>query len=333
MSKYYCFIAVLSFLTVICQNSLAGANHEGTSIVSFHGYSGCVKLSNGDVSVILDPNCGGRVLEYSYKGENLIYLDPEQDGWLLGPDEKTIDPSGGRMDIGPEMNAPRHSQLWLGKWTAEITGPRKARLTSVEDKATGVQLIRDLELDKKTSHLKVKQTIKNFTEETKYYFHWGRTFAVGNGICLIPLTPNSRFPKGYILHGPGWLINPDPPEQPNVEVRDNFFIIKGEPVMPQYDLDTYAGWFAYITRTNLLFVKKFPMYPERLYGEINCSTVVVWYNKTQMCELEPIGPREEIKPGKSVSYTEDWWLMPYKYPSDGNADLKDVTELVKDRAK
>ena len=50
--------------------------------------------------------------------------------------------------------------------------------------------------------------------------------------------------------------------------------------MPQYDLDTYAGWFAYITRTNLLFVKKFPMYPERLYGEINCSTVVAWYNKT-----------------------------------------------------
>lgn len=332
MYRLYFVFAIFSLAAIICKDVFAGTP-EGTSIISFHGYSGCVKLDNGEVSVILDPNCGGRVLEYSLNGENLIYLDPEQDGWMLSPDGKTIDPCGGRFDIGPEMTAPRHPQLWLGKWTAEITGSRKARLTSIADKSTGVQLIRDFELDKKTSHLRCTQIIKNVSDETKYYFHWGRTFAVGNGICLIPLTPNSRFPKSYILHGPGWLINPDPPEQPNVEVRDGFFIIKGEPVMPQYDLDTYAGWFAYITRSNLIFVKKFPMYPERLYGEVNCSTVVAWYNKTQMCELEPIGPKEQIKPGKSVSYTEDWWLFPYQYPADGNADLQDVTKLVKKNAK
>jgi hypothetical protein len=301
----------------------------GTSWIASHGYSGCIQLENGNVRVILEPNCGGRVLEYSWKGQNALYVDPKQDGMVYTPGKPIQDPSGGRCDIGPETTiTPRHPDLWYGKWTAEITGPYSARMTSVEDKNTGVQLIRDYKLDKKSSHLKFIQTIKNVSKETKQYCHWSRTFAEGNGICLVPISPNSRFRKGFIIYGPGSVLNYSPPDHPNYSVRDNFLIITGEPPQPKFGLDSMTGWLAYITRSNLLFVKKFPTYPDRPYMEMAALTIALWYYKDQECELEPTGPREVIKPGKTASFTEDWWLFPYSYPPDKIVGLKALTEFV-----
>lgn len=301
----------------------------GASWVSSHGYSGCVMLENENVRVILEPNLGGRVVEYSWKGVTALHEDPSLDGYIHKPGDAPVEPSGGRCDIGPEEIIAPHPALWLGTWKAEITGKYSARMISVEDKNTGVQLIRDFRLDKNSSHLRFTQTIRNVSREIKHYFHWGRTFASGDGICIVPLTFESRFPKQYIMYGPGPVINYRPAEHPNVSVRDNFFIITGEPPQPQWGIDSYAGWLAYITRSGLLFVKKFPVYPDRPYGEIPAPTVVVWYNKDRMCELEPIGPRENILPGKSVSFTEDWWLFPFPYPSDKQVDLKVLHEFVK----
>ena len=33
-----------------------------------------------------------------------------------------------------------------------------------------------------------------------------------------------------------------------------------------------------------------------------------------MCELEPIGPREILKPGGRATFTEEWFLASRKYP-------------------
>ena len=82
---------------------------------------------------------------------------------------------------------------------------------------------------------------------------------------------------------------------------------------PKLGIDTYAGWLAYLMPENVMFVKHFKAYPERVYGEIAGFPLCIFYNK-KFIELEPIGPLETIKPGKSVSYTENWWLLPYKFP-------------------
>lgn len=322
----------LSLLLMAGLASAAGKTPAGTSWVSTHGYTGCVQLENSLIRVVLEPNCGGRVLEYSYKGANVLYNDPAQDGMVFGPDKKMADPCGGRCDIGPEMTIPGHPDLWYGKWTAEITGPYSARMTSVEDKSTGVQLVRDFTLDSKSTHLKFTQTIKNVSGVNKAYGHWSRTLADGGGICVVPLSPGSRFPRGFTIYKDGGLLI-SPPEHPNYRVRDNFLIIDGEPLEPKFGLDSTIGWLAYITRGNLLFVKRFSTYPERAYAEFAALTISLWYYKDKMCELEPIGPTEFLKPGKTASFTEDWWLLPYQYPADKNVDLKDLSATVEKKAK
>ena len=46
-------------------------------------------------------------------------------------------------------------------------------------------------------------------------------------------------------------------------------------------------------------------------------TISVWYPKKEMVELEPIGPRERLKPGEKSSFTETWYLVPQAFPGEG----------------
>jgi hypothetical protein len=303
---------------------------KGARRVDFAGYSDCILLANADTRVVLDPNCGGRVLEYSWKGVNSIMLDPDQDGWIYGPNRKRIDPCGGRLDIGPEMTIPKHPTLWLGAWTGATVGQRKARLTSQHDEATGVQLVRDFELSAESSHLRVTQTIRNVSHETVSYCHWSRTLACPNGICVVPLTPLSRFPKGYVMYGPGPVMNYRP-QDPSIRIQDGHLVIDGLPKYPKLGIDTYAGWLAYLMREDLLFVKRFPSYPDRIYGEMAAITVSIYYHP-KMCELEPIGPMERLEPDSAASYTEDWWLLEMRYP-EGVLDLDGLCDLVHTQAR
>jgi len=77
---------------------------------------------------------GGRVLVYELQGNNVLYIDPKLNGYIYKPGD-IIEPPAGRFDIGPEFTVPAHPGLWLGKWTAKITGPRQAELISRKDTA------------------------------------------------------------------------------------------------------------------------------------------------------------------------------------------------------
>ena len=64
-----------------------------------------------------------------------------------------------------------------------------------------------------------------------------------------------------------------------------------------------------------------------MYGEVAGYTISIWYDEEKVCELEPIGPLETLKPGESASFTENWWLFPYKYPNDKNVRIDFVDAI------
>jgi hypothetical protein len=294
-----------------------------TQVNEVIGYSGCIVMENAaGTRVVLSPLAGGRVLEYSLNGRNAIYLNPAQQGWRHQPGIPSVDPCGGRCDIGPERTMAPHPDLWLGDCTGEVLGDGKARLTSSRDRVTRVRLVRDFTLDEHSSRLVFEQRVINESDQPFACCHWSRTLAVGGGIVLIPLTPESRFPRSYIMYGPGPVMNYQPVD-PNIRVREGFLEILGTPVNPKLGMDSTAGWFCYLTPNGLLFTKRYPVYPERVYSEMAGLTISIWYFRNEMCELEPIGPRERIAPGASASFTEEWTLDAARFPAPGETvDLK-----------
>ena len=298
---------------------------DGVETITFRDLENCIRLFNPTTSVVIDPATGGRVVEYALNDVDALYHAPKY------PPEgvNAIMPDAGRFDIGPEQTSPRRVELWRGPYEVEITEPRSVRLTSRRDeKSTGVQLVRDFKLDPRTSHLACTQTIINISGSEKRYNHWSRTLAKGGGICIVPLTPEySRFPLGYIYYEGGALKYRHEPHE-NIRVRDNYLELLGTPPQPKFGIDSYAGWFGYITTDDLLFVKKFPADSHRRYGEVAAYTISLWYYLNETCELEPIGPTEFLAPGGRASFTEDWWLLPYEYPEDKTVDLKSFEQYV-----
>lgn len=306
-----------------------GSDSENARFTKYFGYDQAVELTGGRTRVVLCPQAGGRVLEYSLNGKNALYFDDAEKSWRPG---KSVPLSAGRFDIGPELVIPKRPTLWSGEWTAEITGPRSARLVSRHDPATGVQLMRDFQLDETDSRLTCTQTIMNVAKRPVEWCHWSRTFATGNGICVIPLTAPSRFPNKFVMYEEGGLINFHA-KDPNIRERDGFLEIIGVPRRPKLGFDSYAGWMAYVTRDDLLFAKRFKTDRDRVYNEAAGLTVSVWYPEDRRVELEPIGPRERLLPGETASFTEEWSLASFKFPDTGQVDLKKLNEVVNGASK
>ncbi len=313
--------------------STISAINPGSKVISSHGYDNCIEISNGVCRVVLEPNMGGRVLVYEIDGKNLLYIDPKQNGLKFTTEELEtapgIQPCAGRFDIGPEKVKPSSKLFWQGEWTAEITGKFTARMTSQLDKKTGIQLMRDFKLDAKSSKLKITQTIMNHGTQPYKLCFWSRTFASGGGICIVPLSKPNRFPTGYITYGDGNIMQFKPEVEENIQVRDNYFLLFGPTKATKYVFDTDKGWMGYITKDNLLFVKRYEYKKNNEYGEMTASPLSIWYKDQTMAELEPIGPWELIKPKSKTSYSETWDLLPYTYPQDKVVDIENINIKVK----
>ncbi len=303
--------------------------------VEYHGYRDCLRLDSGPAQVIAGPACGGRVLRYAREGEDALALLPEQAGRTWRPGEAEIDPWGGRFDVGPERTIAPHPPLWLGAWSAEPAGDGAVVLRSLPDPATGLRVVREVRLAPGSTHLTCRQTVTNVSAEVRSFCHWGRTMTPGGGIVVVPTTAGSRLPHGYVQYDSSRRDLLDfAPRDPSVRARDGFLEVVGPLRHPKLCFDTAAGWMAYLQPSGLLFVKRYPVYPERAYAELGPFTLSIWLYQDRYCELEPIGPAERLAPGASASFTENWWLLRHPFPARRDAlDLRALAEQVEREAR
>jgi len=295
---------------------------SGVKTITYYGYQSAIEIRNDHHRVVLCPEIGGRILEYSVDGKNILFVSDDEKNWKPGAKAPM---SAGRFDIGPELVVPPRDELWTDAWTPRISGPMTVELTSSDCSSAGVRLVRTFQLDPKSSRLLCTQTIINISDKPHEWCHWSRTFVEGRGICVIPTTKPSRFPNAYVMYEDHTVVNMKP-DDPHIRQREDVLEIFGVPRKPKLGFDSSAGVIAYVAPTNLLFVKRFAVDRNRVYNEAAGLTISVWYPDREMVELEPIGPREHLEPGQAASFTEEWWLAPMQYPADATSlnllDLK-----------
>ena len=95
MSRFLftCVIAGLLHATA------SAADFTGVKVAPYLGYEKAVHLTNGNVTAVLCPEVGGRVLEYALNGNNALYLSDGEKKWKPGDRPEA---SAGRFDGGRE---------------------------------------------------------------------------------------------------------------------------------------------------------------------------------------------------------------------------------------
>ncbi|MDB2499817.1 hypothetical protein N9X40_03070 [bacterium] len=325
-----------SIIFVIMAKALSAEN-PGARVIEYFGYDDAIELTNGECTAILTPAIGGKIMSYQLHGKEALEIIPGEEGYHYDPEnpQERIFSGAGRFDFGLERRIAPRDEIWLGGWESEITGPRQATLTSVKHKATGIQVVRTFTLAAKGSHLSCKQTLINIGNKTKQHNHWSRTFGKGGGIVLIPLSDWSRYQNHYAMYEPEGRIN-IMPENEGIYIKDDCLVVSQAPQHPKLGMDSMEGWFSYLIPNDLLFVKKYPVFPEKNYAERIPMTISIWYvenfrDTLTTAELEPIGPLETIAPGERVSFTEDWYLVEHGFPLDKTTlDVKGIVEASKE---
>ena len=330
-----CIRSILStFLFVQACGTLGGplfAADIPARAATFGAYDQAIEMQRGDVRVVLCPQAGGRVLEFSLAGKQALYLDEAKEReWQ--PGGKGAAMTAGRFDYGPELVVTPHPQIWSGMWTAKILGSFEVELTSPREEAAGMQVRRTFRLVDSAdggSRLQCEQTLTNIGSTNREVCHWGRSFSPGGGICLIPLGDRpSRFPSKYAMYEDSAIINVHNKDD-LIRERDGFLEILAPPRKPKLGFDSYAGRLAYVMPSDLLLVKRFAADPNRVYNEAAGLTLSVWYPEGPRIELEPIGPREVLAPGAQATFTEEWELFSFSFPDASEAvDLAAIRKLL-----
>jgi hypothetical protein len=260
--------------------------------VEYNNWGDCLELSTATARLVIAPASGGRIVHYSRDGGPNFFL------------------GGCQIDIGPELDyPPRHQQLWSGRYTAEALGPRSVRLTSPKDEATGVQLVKVVELAPSGAGVTLHITMKNVGAKEIAYCLWDRTMT-GATYGFFELNPNSRFPARWSMrrgkHGT-YSYDGKTPGSPRVNIVDNLLITVPGKKMEKVAADNAAGWMAGY-RDGWLYVKRFPVYPDGDYAD-GGNSVEIWVDAAgTRTEIEPLSPKITLRPGESYSFVESWDL-------------------------
>jgi len=274
----------------------------------YQGWKEAVTLRSGEVSLVAVPEVAGRVIRFTRGDQNILFENPDYLGKTLAntaPEKIAQGYIGYQVDLGPELRRiPRHLALWMGPaaWTS-VDG--KLTLTSADDPAVGIRLVKELAFDAATGGLDVLQKMKNVSEKDQSYCLWDRTLCAGGGFAFAVLNPKSRFKSGWSLMKNSVYVG-DGPEHPNVSVKDGILVAEAKGKSSKLGADVESGWVAY-ARGRLLFIKYFPVTAGGVYSDGGNSLEI--YFDPNVCELEPLSPEVALKPGEEYSFPERWVLV------------------------
>ena len=268
----------------------------------------CIRLSNGEVEIIVTTDVGPRIIGYCLVGgENIL-------GWHPNARVETalgeFKPYGGhRLWIAPEnmpdSYAPDNAPV-------EYFYNRKEnsiRLVQPIEQTTNTQKEIIVTLDETGSGVSINHKITNRGAATIELAAWALTIMISGGVCEIPNEPFAPYGAETLLPvrnltvwsytdftDSRWQFDKD-------FIRLKVDAAKSEP--QKIGVLNRQGWAAYRVE-NLQFVKRFDYIEGAAYPDMNSNNEL--YTAGEFVEIESLAPLRSLAPGESTEHLEHWEL-------------------------
>ena len=260
-------------------------------------------IQMNDLTMTIDSK-GGKILSFKYKDAEVIsqIRFPEAFGSTFWTSPQK------------EWNWPPVPEYDKQPYTIEVKGASLVMKSNVSPRLK-YSITKEFLPDAKDNAIIVNYTITNESGETRKVAPWEITRVQnGDGLIFFDADVNNITPAGLMdfkeEYGAAWY-------QPDVTNQNRKINADGK------------GWLAYATN-GLLLVKKFqdlePSQPAPNEAEIQ-----VYVNRGKAhIELESQGAYTTLEPGKSLTWTVRWYLVPFDGAiTPSKALLKKVKKLVK----
>lgn len=260
-------------------------------------------IQMNDLTMTIDSK-GGKILSFKYKDAEVIsqIRFPEAFGSTFWTSPQK------------EWNWPPVPEYDKQPYTVEVKGASLVMKSNVSPRLK-YSIMKEFVPDAKENAIIINYTITNESDETRKVAPWEVTRVQnGDGLIFFDADVNNITPAGLMdfkeEYGAAWY-------QPDVTNQNRKINADGK------------GWLAYATN-GLLLVKKFqdlePSQPAPNEAEIQ-----VYVNRGKAhIELESQGAYTTLEPGKSLTWTVRWYLVPFDGAiTPSKALLKKVKKLVK----
>jgi hypothetical protein len=276
--------------------------------IQYGDLSGCVRLANDEIEVVVTTEFGPRIIGYSFiGGENILGYHPQaQVETALG----TWKPYGGhRLWIAPEnmpnSYAPDNSPV---EYFFD-EGNNSIHLVQPFETVTRTQKEITVTPDKTGTGVSVNHKITNLGEKPFEFAPWALTIMRGGGEVFIPNEPFAPYSGETLLPvrnltcwsytdftDSRWRFEKD---FIRLKVDEN----KHEP--QKIGVLNRQGWAMYRFE-NLEFTKKFDFSESAVYPDMNSNTEV--YTAGSFVEIESLASLRTVAPGESAEHFEKWFL-------------------------
>jgi predicted GH43/DUF377 family glycosyl hydrolase len=304
-------------------------------------------LNNSLVELQILPAIGGRVIQFKMGDKDFLWVNPQLAGTL--PPTNGLAADNGWFNIGGDKLWPApqgwdNDRQWPGPPDAVLDGQPYAmeklsgggkeasvRLTSGDDKRSGICFSRVITLRQGSTHVSFDATMKNIDTQPRRWGIWSHTQCDGGSkdgkghneklTSYCRLNPASHFTNGYTVIF-GDEKNPSfQPDRSNGLMRVQYLYKVGK-----VGLDCPAGWIASVDGENgRVFVQRFSFEAGKEYPD--GASVEFWMNGTgsfrawgkdnvmpddpaknpYVHESEMISPFTQLKPGESYTWKYDWY--------------------------
>jgi len=286
-------------------------------VVSFRGWRGCVRLANGLVRVTNVPHVGGRTLEYSLGSYNFLFIGRRE---LRADDTRPYHHYGGHFaQLHPEdkwrgLQAHYPTGLFMGQYDARIAdapGAAAVEMTSPPDAATGVRIVRRVELFPNSTRVRITDTLTNLRPVAQ---RWGlhdflqlKGYPTPSGVLrgrerpagqiglYVPLNPKSRYPGGvrHIVPAPG-----DDPQWSTSRLP-GLLVLRYRRRFGKALVDPILPWVAFADHsTGHVFVQRCSV-PDK--------TLLTAGGGYPLIEVQSFAPAADLPPRGSATLVQEWF--------------------------
>ena len=244
-----------------------------------------VTLKNGDVTMTIDVEKGGKILSFKYQDKEVL----SQSRW---PES-----FGSTFWTSPqkEWNWPPVAEFDKAAYTLVEQSADRLVISSPVSERLGMSVGKDFSIDAADGAFVVSYSIKNEGSEPRRVAPWEISRVKNeDGIIFFEAPVDSIWPKGLMnfetAYGAAWYKTDEAPQNRKVNADGK-------------------GWLAYCAN-GLLLVKKFQdlQTEESAPGE---AEVQVYVNRGKSyIELESQGAYTLLQPGEKLHWTVRWYLKP-----------------------
>lgn len=327
MRKRCVFWLALMVLGGICRADVKVSVEQ----ITYRGWRGSYRLTVGTYSLVVVPQIGGRIMEYSLGGRNVMWENRAEYGKLYSIEKVWRNFGGYKTWNSPEdrWGWPPDPILDAGPATIEIKqadGLPTLRIIGAPSLESGIVFTKDVTLSP-DGRVRLVQRMHNISGAVQTYGVWDVTQVRTPCFVAFPVRKESKFPNGFKP------MMKDSGKSKQWASEDGLCIVDCRNTETgQIGADSPGPWMVWF-KDNLAYVKLFGDVKDfSAYPDDGCS-IELFTSKPELgyLEMEIMGPVVSLQPGGETSLPEDWIVCTLDAPVRDRPAVKRAVEELQRR--